>query len=1032
MNKLKLFLSFILIVIASGLVGQTVDINKVYGLTWKDTTLLEAKYDYNAAKAKYPAWVGYMEYKGASSRVLKTREASAAHLDAVWANDDAIGVTNYANGCGSRANIDWSNCAGVFRHNMTLLQPQGIIWGAGSQGYKLDSWGPKSGGTTFIYDKANWNDPENTTKRYLIKDITWGKVDNFGYTEGAQLFNMKILGESGDFYNPNEHFSAIGAWKRGEVSNISDVFIYNCNDYGIELGGQFHATFTTTRVSIFKCNLGGYGIIGGGHLQVYMGSFDDNPSCFVSIPDANGSIGNGTKIAAYGIKFETGKTAGRPYSKGQLLFDGEGWIKLDVFGFNYSRVNSIPHLLIRIKPTVNTSYVNITGMSSFAKPYAFIHDRTAGQLYLSDVPGFDSKVNNLYWRSDGYIESSGVVLSKIPATCDGRLAPLPRDPMTGNQVGNWVGCTPAYSYTTPMANEGGGVVIPPNPTCTYVYSDFGPCVNGVKTRTVVSSSPSGCVGTPQLTEPCTVTPPPTCTYTYSVWGPCVNGVKTRTVVSSTPSGCVGTPQLTDVCTVTPPPTTTPYTALNVNKVLVLYNTNETVGKARAEKYATDWGIPLANVKGIAMGTSENTTNTTQFTTARNTITSSGMDVCVAVWDKPLYYFTNNSITSALAVGRLTAYDNLSGTLPTSPLYGYTGITPKADKNTTPVFLLHSKLKTEISLAASGKKAQGSVYFKLANDQSGQPRGRSRMTEMQALDPNVGYVLENNLNGCSGDCEGNQIKYKSDMLAYFNGMYKITGMETNKIMPGAYGDYVTSLSGSLSNTSQTPITYMLDNGFIGTSGTVVEPWQNASGGSPGWLKEQFVNVAMFSDAYFTKGLSLGQAMWSSVKCPGRLLMIADPLCTPQNIPSNVVVTPPPTGAVKWSTDFSLSGCVLKALIGNDISQGTSWACGTVVNKVLTTNSNTSYPWTQGPIKKIVYKGITFPSFGNYTRINSTTYMLSDGTIQDGNFKTIGKVTLNTKTTLELIYEPNVTPSTIIGNVLGAGATQVFSVEGIEVY
>lgn len=52
----------------------------------------------------------------------------------------------------------------------------------------------------------------------------------------------------------------------------------------------------------------------------------------------------------------------------------------------------------------------------------------------------------------------------------------------------------------------------------------------------------------------TGTPPPTsCTYTYSAWGPCVNGTRTRTVVSATPVGCVGTPILSELCSVTNTP-----------------------------------------------------------------------------------------------------------------------------------------------------------------------------------------------------------------------------------------------------------------------------------------------------------------------------------------------------------------------------------------------------------------------------------------------------------------------------------------------
>lgn len=48
-------------------------------------------------------------------------------------------------------------------------------------------------------------------------------------------------------------------------------------------------------------------------------------------------------------------------------------------------------------------------------------------------------------------------------------------------------------------------------------------------------------------------PPPACTYSYSGWTPCQsNNTQTRTVISSTPSGCVGTPVLTQSCTYVPP------------------------------------------------------------------------------------------------------------------------------------------------------------------------------------------------------------------------------------------------------------------------------------------------------------------------------------------------------------------------------------------------------------------------------------------------------------------------------------------------
>ncbi|MGC2062546.1 MAG: hypothetical protein WA610_06175 [Thermodesulfovibrionales bacterium] len=96
-------------------------------------------------------------------------------------------------------------------------------------------------------------------------------------------------------------------------------------------------------------------------------------------------------------------------------------------------------------------------------------------------------------------------------------------------------------------------------TCTsFTYSAFAACQsNNTQTRTVISSSPSGCTGgTPVLSQACTFVPPVTaCTsFTYSDFGACQsNNTQTRTVISSSPSGCTGgTPVLSQACTFVPP------------------------------------------------------------------------------------------------------------------------------------------------------------------------------------------------------------------------------------------------------------------------------------------------------------------------------------------------------------------------------------------------------------------------------------------------------------------------------------------------
>lgn len=87
-------------------------------------------------------------------------------------------------------------------------------------------------------------------------------------------------------------------------------------------------------------------------------------------------------------------------------------------------------------------------------------------------------------------------------------------------------------------------VTPPPPACTYTYSAWSVCVAGTQTRTVISATPAGCVGTPILSQSCSS---PACTYTYSGWSACVNNIQTRTVLTALPAGCTGTPVLSQSC-----------------------------------------------------------------------------------------------------------------------------------------------------------------------------------------------------------------------------------------------------------------------------------------------------------------------------------------------------------------------------------------------------------------------------------------------------------------------------------------------------
>ena len=71
---------------------------------------------------------------------------------------------------------------------------------------------------------------------------------------------------------------------------------------------------------------------------------------------------------------------------------------------------------------------------------------------------------------------------------------------------------------------------------------------------------NGQCGYINIPTPPTPPTPTSCTYTYSDWSICSSANnQIRTVISSTPSGCTGTPVTSQLCTVTP--STTPWTLI---------------------------------------------------------------------------------------------------------------------------------------------------------------------------------------------------------------------------------------------------------------------------------------------------------------------------------------------------------------------------------------------------------------------------------------------------------------------------------------
>lgn len=114
-----------------------------------------------------------------------------------------------------------------------------------------------------------------------------------------------------------------------------------------------------------------------------------------------------------------------------------------------------------------------------------------------------------------------------------------------------------------------------------------------------------------------------------------------------------------------------------------------------------------------------------------------------------------------------------------------------------------------------------------------------------------------------------IKNKQDIMFYFTGLEKVKYIDTNKYMPGAVADHLTSTGGHLLNGTQMSVLDWIDAGVTGTYGTVTEPCN---------FVQKFPSPGIVMQKYLS-GNSLIEAYWKSVQMPGQGLFVGEPLASP---------------------------------------------------------------------------------------------------------------------------------------------------------
>lgn len=912
-----------------------------------DRTLAEAGMDYDAACARYPRWCERWRVKAqqAGWTVARDRETflknttfTAAYMQAYFAGQmhDLAFMTSAS----AHINIPW----GEYRYSTQLYQPIGVVSGSGTF-----AGGLAMGSTVISPAHEKWN-PEPGSDPLIRTAFTTAKcgvAGNAGYAESMTLQNLRLEGRkawrsNGDlmhfsyWQDPSYSSHGIDACGPGESYRLINIQSNNWNGCGVRSDGA--TPMYADHITVFKNAVAGFQLAGSALGTGYIGliSGDENPYLVDLVEGDKGDRGGQWFIAA--IKSEGGTNIPADMKHpwvGQMPVRIQGQAGVEIGVISAATTHYRIHAAILVDNRIvshNRAPQNMAftiGKIKTVGSYEYlIADVATGTMYKSSGNYVPGELN--YIKND--ISAPEVTFNRKPIAAE----PYPLQDRLGYATGsttfNLVAGTPAFSYTKP----GGTVVEPPKP-CTYT------------------------------------------TTTWSAWSACKDGKQSRTrTVTSTPQGCVGTPPNTTderSCTIVvdPEPTGLP---LDPKDVIVVINSADPKSRAIADHYRKVWGTTREVV--LNLGGSQSITKATMDKERAKIGDAKALALCFTV---PTRVDENNSITSAITYGYTTPNSTKAAT-------GY-GKPSAAIKRAV---LVYSTEVIDKARAATGTRPKGTIYTVLANDGGGTaPRGDARAPQVTGsagdrikakLPAGVSFVVQDNRKGCAGECGGNELLNKPDVLAYFGSMYKMSGWHTNTVLAGAYADNLTSTSGNLpTGQGQTPITTFLPSN---TSGTVAEPWQSNSTTTA----RQFMRVDTFSVAYFGQGASFAQAAYRAVERPWRLLVVGDPLGAPyanvQPIDPVDPVYPPPTGGVLGSWSFSSGDPANIAGTGAPLVLASGTA--TIDGGALRNSTSYTY-WTTAVagVKEVKVEGFT-PSTFSYQYIVTNAQgrgliMLPDGSVVD---------------------------------------------------
>lgn len=308
--------------------------------------------------------------------------------------------------------------------------------------------------------------------------------------------------------------------------------------------------------------------------------------------------------------------------------------------------------------------------------------------------------------------------------------------------------------------------------------------------------------------------------------------------------------------------------ITAQQIAIVINTADRDSRIIADYYRDKRGIPEENIIEISLPYGQSAIGAEKFETVFQQVknqTPDGVQYYALAWSKP-FKVDCMSITSAFTFG----FDKMycaKGCKATqrSAFYNSDSRSPYKDLNIRPTMMLAGSSSKQViamidrGVASDNTKPEASAYLMSTTDKARNVRARRYPVIQELLAEKI------NIEKIDNDVLNN----KDDVMFYFTGLKRVKGVESNRYLPGAIADHLTSTGGNLFGLRQMSILRWLDAGATASYGTVVEPCA---------FTQKFPNPGIVIERY-TNGESLIEAYWKSVAWPGQGVFVGELMASP---------------------------------------------------------------------------------------------------------------------------------------------------------